>query len=715
MTDAASDSGTSLKGVPIRRSLIRNLFLLIVLLTGTILLSTVYTGQRIARSASEALIGSALHSVRGEVHGFTDPVQRSLLLGAQLARTGVVDLDDPAAMNAVFMPLVEEIPQISAVNVGTAEGRGYLLWRFPDRWRNRLVWTDRWGDRIEFSEWSDETTLLRKWTVEEPPEDERYDPRTRDWYRVAVEPDPEVSPSSAVYWTDVYKFFTTGEPGVTAMVRVQDATGHRFVLAYDVALSDLTDFTRRLEVSPNGFAFLLAEDGRVLGLPGLPRFDDPKTREAALLNRPGELGVVVIEDATRRFESLPPDQRGIFSFQSGGGTWWADVRPYPLGTNRELTLAALVPQEDLVGIIGEQRLLLAGISMFGFGIATAMAFWLARRYGSPLATLAENSQRIGTLELTGLKQVESNLREVDQLAAEQDRMRLALDAFSRYVPMEIIRELLTRGEAARIGGANREITSLFTDIAGFTTISEHMSPETLMVHVAEYFEELLGIIQADGYGTVTQLNGDGITAMWGAPKDVQDHARRAIHAVVRCQERLVVLNSDWHARGLAPLPTRFGLASGPALIGNVGAASRLVYTAMGDTVNLASRLEGLGRSYGVSVVAAASTREAAGPGFAWRMLDVVRVKGKERPVEVVELLGSDSDVGEKVRRFAARYEEALAFYRSRSFASAVEILEDLLLDDPGDLSVERLLGLARTHAAHPPPEDWDGVSNFDEK
>jgi len=715
VTGAARDPGVSVSGIPIRRSLIRNLFLLIVLLTGTILLSTFYTGRRIAESASKELIGGALQSVRSELHRFTDPVQRSLIFGAQLARTGVIDIDDPVGMNAVFMPLVTQIPQISAVNVGDAEGRGYLLIRFPDRWRNRLVWADQWGERIEFSEWSDETDLLREWTVEEPSEDERYDPRTRDWYRMALEEGQDASSPGAVTWTDVYSFFTTGKPGVTAMVRVNDEKGRSYVLAYDLTLSDLTEFTRNLDVSPHGFAFLLAEDGRVLGLPGLPRFESAEIREASILERPSRLGVPVVEDATAAFEALGPDEDQVFSFRSGGETWWADVQPYPLGANRELTIAALVPEDDLVGVIAEQRALLLGVSLLGFGVATAMAFWLARRYARPLAILADNSQRIGVLELRESEPVESSLREIDQLAVEQERMRLALDSFSRYVPTEIIRELLMRGEAARIGGARREITSLFSDIAGFTTISERMSPETLTAHVAEYFEELLGIIQADGFGTVTQLSGDGIIAMWGAPVDVQDHARRAVEAVVCCSERLATLNADWTERGVAPLPTRFGLASGAALIGNVGSASRLVYTAMGDTVNLASRLEGLGRSYAVSVIAAASTREAAGPGFAWRTLDVVRVKGKSHPVEVSELLGRDSQVGAAVRRFAARYEEGLALYRARNFERASEVLGEMLREEGAEPSVERLLTRVREYTAHPPPDDWDGVSNFFEK
>jgi adenylate cyclase len=705
--------------VTIRWSLVRNLFLLIVLLTGSILLTTVYTGRSITEAMSRALIDRALQRTESDLLRFFDPVQGGLRFARELARNGTLDVNDARAMNRLFIPLVERIPQISSVNVGDAEGRGYLLMRFPDRWRNRLTWTERWGDRLEYSEWKDGASLLREWTAEEPPPEERYDPRTRAWYRVALEAAAQLEPGAAVphevYWTDAYTFFTTGDPGITAMIHVEDAQGNRFILALDVLLRDLSGFTRQLRVSPNGFVFVMADDGKVLGLPGLRAFDDAQARQQALLKQPRELGIASVDDGARAFRALGPQPPPIFSFTSGGERYWADSSPLRLGANRTVTVVAVVPEADLVGVITQQRVLLLGVSLVGFGAALAMALWLAGRYSHPLSTLARNSQRIGSLELRDLVPVASSLREVDQLVTEQERMRVALDSFSRYVPMEIIRELLARGEAARIGGSRRTITSLFTDVRGFTSISEALSPEAITAHMAEYFEQMLQIVQGDGYGTVTQLNGDGLVAFWGAPLEDEEHAAHAAEAVVRCEERLAELNPRWKERGLPELPTRFGLATGPVVVGNVGALSRLVYTALGDTVNLASRLEGLSRFYGTSVLVSAPMRAAAGDGFAWRLVDVVRVKGKARAVEVHELLGRAAGVPAPTLAFAARYEEALAAYRGRRFGEAVTTLEALDAERPDDVSVERLLHRARGFAATSPPEDWDGVSDFFEK
>ncbi|MGI9590033.1 MAG: adenylate/guanylate cyclase domain-containing protein, partial [Myxococcota bacterium] len=518
-----------------------------------------------------------------------------------------------------------------------------------------------------------------------------------------------------VYWTDPYTFFTSGEPGITASLHLEDATSRRRVLAFDVQLRDLSEFTRQLEVSPAGLSIVMTEDRRVIGLPGLAGFARPTVRREALLQCPRELGLQILTDGADAASALPDDSPPIFAFESDGERHWADLREVELGANRRISVVVVVPESDLVGVINEQRLLLLGVSLLGFVAAVLMAFWLARRYSRPLSALAENSQRIGSLELRQIERVSSTLREVDQLATEQERMRVALDSFSRYVPVDVIKELMTRGEAARIGGARRDITALFTDVQGFTSIAESLSPEALTAHMAVYFEEMLKIVQGDGYGTVTQLNGDGLVAFWGAPIQDDDHAEHCASAVLRCEQRLEELNERWQHEGMPPLPTRFGLATGPVVVGNVGALSRLVYTALGDTVNLASRLEGLSRFYGTKVLAPSATREATGEAFAWRLVDRVRVKGKSRAVEVYELLGRAGEVSEKRLQLARRYEEALDAYRSRLFGEAVFRLEALAAEQPEDLSVTRLLGLSRSFASAPPPEDWDGATDYFEK
>ncbi len=375
----------------------------------------------------------------------------------------------------------------------------------------------------------------------------------------------------------------------------------------------------------------------------------------------------------------------------------------------------VVPERDLLGVIQQQRIFFAAITLIAMLVATSMAVALSRRFSEPLRRLAGSSQRMGRLDLTPSPAVESSLTEVDQLAAEQERMRIALDAFSKYVPVELVRELLRRGEAARLGGSERDITILFSDVIGFTTVAEAMTPPEVTAHMGEYFAALLEVIQEDGYGDVNEIAGDGVVAFWGAPAEDADHALHAVDAVLRCRDRIAALNPVWRERGKPELPTRFGLASGPVVVGNVGAPTRLSYAAMGDTVNTASRVESINRVYGTEVIATAAVRERAGSGFAWRLVDAVRVKGKTEVLELFELLGRSGAVPQEVAKFAELYEAALALFRERRFKEALDALDALASERPRDLSVERLAARCRALRDDPPSDDWDGVSQFEEK
>jgi len=705
--------------ISIRRSLSRNLLLMIALLSGAILLTTIYTANRFRSSVSRSLIGLATSRVESELTGFFDPVRRVLRLSRRWAESGLIDPLDDASLDALFMPVLDQAAQISALNIGDARGRGFLLLRIGNRWRNRRVNAEAWGDRIEFQEWSDEAGSRREWVVEEPRDDERYDPRTRAWYRVALEEaggtELDAQRPERIYWTEPYAFFTSGEPGISASIRARGRDGERFVLALDVSLASLSDFTRQLEISPRGFAAIIDDRGRVLGLPKHPAFEDPGKRSRALLKRARDLGIPVIADGAATYRALGDTTPGVFPFRSGGETYWAQIRPFALGAEQKLQIVVGIPEEDLLGIVREQQLMFGAIALLAMLGASLMALALSRRFSDPLDRLARNSQRMEKLDLVPAPAIESSLTEVDQLAEAQERMRIALDAFSKYVPVELVRELLRRGEAARIGGSERNITILFSDIMGFMPIAEAMTPAALTGHLGEYFAVLLAIIQEDGFGDVSEIAGDGVVAFWGAPTDDAEHALHAVDAVLRCRDRLAERNLDWRSRGLPELPTRFGLATGPVVVGNVGAPSRLSYAAVGDTVNVASRIENLNRVYGTDALATGAIRDRAGPGYAWRLVDAVRVKGKSQALEIYELLGRASEVDPAVERSARRYEEALARFRERRFDEALGLLDELAAHDSGDLSIRRLAARARAMRDDPPGADWDAVSRYEVK
>ena len=270
---------------------------------------------------------------------------------------------------------------------------------------------------------------------------------------------------------------------------------------------------------------------------------------------------------------------------------------------------------------------------------------------------------------------------------------------------------MAKGEVARIGGHTETLTILFTDIAGFTNISEGMSPEALTNHLAEYFQAMIDALHHHG-ATVDKIVGDAIVAFWGAPTPMPDQTDRALKGVLECRDTLEGLNQTWRAQGLPELPTRFGLATGPVVVGNMGARTRLAYTVLGDTVNLASRLEGLNKVYGTTVLVDMGTQQAGGDRYAMRHLDRIIVAGKTQATDIFEVLGETGTVPMVKLTAARRYEAAWEMYRSGDFHQALEELAGFEAEFGPDAAVERLRQTCEAYRRCPPDPDWDGISRM---
>ncbi len=290
--------------------------------------------------------------------------------------------------------------------------------------------------------------------------------------------------------------------------------------------------------------------------------------------------------------------------------------------------------------------------------------------------------------------------------AESRQRRFLARAFSRYVSPEVARAVVARPERLELGGEEAVVTVLFSDLAGFTTFSETLSPKELIAILSACFAPSASIILQSG-GTLDKYIGDAVMAFWGAPLPLADHAARAVAAALSMRQATQAVSRDFVARGLPRLTARLGLATGPAVVGNVGSLERFDYTVLGDTVNLASRLESLNKFYGTDILLAASTRHGAGEAFPCREVDAVRVKGRTGAVAVYEPLGP---AGAELPAFASLYAEALRLYRSRDFAAALAGFEAVqAAREGGDPPSGVMAGRCRKFIQAPPPRDWDGV------
>jgi adenylate cyclase len=283
--------------------------------------------------------------------------------------------------------------------------------------------------------------------------------------------------------------------------------------------------------------------------------------------------------------------------------------------------------------------------------------------------------------------------------------RFLRGAFSRYVAPEVVDQLVKNPGQLALGGETRELTVMFADVAGFTSLAEGRAPKEIVELMNECFTELTSVIQRHG-GTVDKFIGDAVMAFWNAPVEQTDHAARACRATRDLLAALERLNVGWAARRLPRISMRVGLATGPALVGNVGSSTKFNYTVMGDTVNLASRLEGAAKVFGTLSLVAGSTVEAAAGAVTCRELDRLQVKGRSEPVPVFEVMAGEAGPG----RLEAwqRYATGLAAYRARRFDEAREQFGAALKAEPDDGPAREMLGRCDEYLVTPPPPDWRG-------
>jgi adenylate cyclase len=300
-----------------------------------------------------------------------------------------------------------------------------------------------------------------------------------------------------------------------------------------------------------------------------------------------------------------------------------------------------------------------------------------------------------------------------QVGTVEARARRIKGLFRRYVSPEVVEDLLRR-PAVELGGEKRDMTVLFSDIRGFTDMSEHLDSTEVVALLNEFFTPMTRLVLERG-GTLDKYMGDAMMAFFGAPLEQPDHAARAAAAALAMRAELVRLNRGWRERGrLAAdkaIGIGIGLNSGVMTVGNMGSDDVFDYTVIGDAVNLGSRIEGLNKVYGTELLVSGDTAARVADAFVLRELDRVRVKGKSEAVVLCELMAARPDAA--AEDLAARFAAAVALYRGRDFAAAEAAFAALAADGdgPSRLYVER----SRRHRAEPPPDDWDAVETFTSK
>ena len=294
------------------------------------------------------------------------------------------------------------------------------------------------------------------------------------------------------------------------------------------------------------------------------------------------------------------------------------------------------------------------------------------------------------------------------LSEERERRRIK-EVFQHYTAPEVIEIIMRDPKGVRLGGEERIVTALISDLEGYTSFSERRAPNEIIAVLSDYYGEMTEEV-FKVQGTLVEYVGDELFAIYGAPMAQADHAKRACDCALAMRARRLALREEWAKLGRPAIKARTGINSGNMLVGNIGSKYRFHYGAMGDPVNLASRLEGLNKIYGTEIIVSGNTAELIGDAFRLRELDLVRVKGRDQALSIYELLGaSDVLLEREDEEMLALYQMGLTAYRERQWDHAMRLFGRCLQRRPGDGPSLLMQSRCRAYRERPPPDDWAGT------
>lgn len=467
---------------------------------------------------------------------------------------------------------------------------------------------------------------LRSLSVSSAPAD--YDPRERPWYKDAFE-------ASARAITDPY-VSANGQTGYTVRKIVE--TGRRGVVAVDILLSETEAFMRDQKLTPSAVANVFDEDDYIVAHPRMSEIIKTATGTATGLSLPrlGAANTIDVREPVAAWRAGGSSHQ--FFAGPGGRLYVGAFRKIAWDGATNLNLVVAAPLDEFFSEIEAARRSLLITALVLVAAAMPFVFWIGSLLSRSLQRLAAETDRIQRFEITETPRLRSVVREIDDLARSVHTMRTVVQTFSSFVPRRLVQQLVESGAAMTLGGTRRPVTVMFTDIDGFTGITENADPEKVMLFTSRYLAMMSDVLM-EHHGTVDKFVGDAVMAIWNAPSDDPDHVGHACAAALACRDAGCRLNEVFALEGWPAYRTRFGLHTGDAVVGNIGSADRMNYTVLGATVNLAARLEPLNKQYRTQVLVSEDVVSRASDRFSFRLVDVVRPKGFEEPVRIFELLG----------------------------------------------------------------------------
>ena len=540
----------------------------------------------------------------------------------------------------LFKAALQELPQVDSIYAGFENGAWLQVRRIDDlndeqRGRLRatpaaniainLVRPTPSGDlpmrRIFEDQQGNQVGQLDLWKY-------GYDARKRSWYHETVKADRALVSSP-------YLSFSIGAPVITVSAPLRGKVSG--VLAADLKLDSFSDFVQSQRPGAHGSVLIFDSTGALIAHPNFAQFVVDAMTHPSQPQLPSikEISSGVVQEALRRSDghdhydgSIRDDHGRDFLFR---------VTKFNLGGQFNANILLLAAQEDFAQNVRNLQftgLLLAIVASAAF----IPVIWIfGGRMSRSLKDITAQAVKLQTLAAPGPSSVTSRIKEIHELGSAMELAQRAIWSFAHFVPKEIVQRIVDDSISTELGGVREEITVVFTDVRDFTTIAESADPDTLMHQTSRYFSVLTEAFLAEG-GTVDKFIGDAVMVFWNAPNPQPDHVERACRAALAGRAACEALNAQFETEGLKPFFTRFGIHVGEAVVGNLGSTERMNYTALGNTVNLAARLEGLNKQFGTTILVSESVYSRVQHCFQFRAFESVIAKGMTKETRIFELV-----------------------------------------------------------------------------
>ncbi len=694
---------------------------LLALVIATLVAFAYYKNSGSVLDLTERFVARVAVSGIDRTMALLEPVAADVEASAQLARIDEAKARD-GSLFPYMMSLLDSAPQLQSIYLAF-EADGRFLQAFPippgtekfgandaappaaARYALRVIDRHAGGYSDIWSYVTRDGTVVGTETSNML----NYDPRPRPWYKDAVK-------SGGLIWSDLLVYTSNRQPGVTAAYPIVAHDGRVIgVAAANVAVKQLSDFLASLDLGVSGIALVVDEQEQLIAFPEASRAIRQNGLKLSLV-KAAELGEAKISDAFTAYRAAPAN---LIHLDSDGKRYIASFNGLPDHFGKKWLLAIIVLEDDFVGTLKANNrdiitigVLLTLIGLLGVGL---LSRWITR----PIARLRSEIQKIQKFDLADPIAVHATVAEISELVHSLNMMKRALRTFGMFVPQDLVRQLVESGRPIELGGQDRTLTVMFSDIAGFTSLAERMNAGDLMIHVSRHLATISDCV-AEEFGTVDKYIGDSVMAFWGAPLWCDDHALRGCIAALKAKEAQARLNASWEATGLPTMFIRFGLHTAGVIVGNIGSPQRMSYTAVGDGVNVAARLEGVNKVYGTQICASAAVVAAAGDRVLARPLDLVAVKGRvvgEKLYELVALRDGPPELLPTPAQLEScrLTESAFAAYGERRWQDAIDLYQALAAFAPGDRLASIFIERCRRYLAAPPPPDWSGVYEMESK